>query len=76
MGFIWDTLIENWESGFNALVTYKAREGHCRAPQTHIEGGFRLGAWVSRQRQNKTELLEDRISRLNELGFVWSAKNT
>ena len=74
LGFIWDTLIENWESGFNALVTYKAREGHCRASQTHIEGDFRLGAWVSRQRQNKTELSEDHFYRLNELGFVWSTK--
>ena len=74
LGFVWDTSIQFWEAGFASLVTFKAREGHCQPSQAHIEDDFKLGAWVSRQRQKKSELSEDRISRLNELGFVWSAK--
>jgi len=75
LGFVWDTLIENWEIGFNALVSYREREGHCRVSQAHIEDGFKLGAWVSRQRQKKSEPSEDRIRRLDALGFVWSFKD-
>ena len=71
LGFVWDRHSTMWESGFNALHTYKDREGHCRVPQTHIEDGFRLGSWVTTQRTHKSKLTENRISQLNELGFLW-----
>ena len=51
------------------------REGHCRVPAAHKENGFRLGQWVSRQRQSKDAetLSEARRQQLDELGFVWNA---
>ena len=53
IGFIWDPLESAWEEGFAALTTFKAREGHCRVPKPHIEGTFKLGSWVSEQRQTE-----------------------
>ncbi len=40
-----------WEEGFAALEKFKAREGHCRVPEGHVEGVFMLGNWVAVQRE-------------------------
>jgi superfamily II DNA or RNA helicase len=74
IGFIWDPFTEMWEAGFNALCKFKAREGHCLvASNERTKNGFKLGAWVVRQRQKqaKGELASDHIERLNSLGFCW-----
>lgn len=34
------------ELGFEALRIYRAREGNCLVPDDHVEGGFKLGAWL------------------------------
>ena len=60
-----------WEKGFAALKEFKSREGHCRVPRGHEEGSFRLGKWVSRQRNKKNTLSTDRRRRLDAIGFVW-----
>ena len=73
VGFIWDILTEQWESGINALKKFKTREGHCRVPQSHIADGYRLGQWVSYQRKCRSELSEDRRCRLNEMNFIWNS---
>jgi len=74
IGFVLKPHDQLWETGFNSLLKYKEREGHCNVPGNHLENGFRLGQWVGKQRQKKSTLLELRIRRLNELGFVWSIK--
>ena len=72
IGFAWNKFDDQWEAGFNALLKYKAREGHCLVPTDYLEGGFRLGQWVGKQRSLKNKLLEDRCRRLNEIGFAWN----
>jgi len=74
LGFVWDAINEQWEQGFSLLSTFKQREGHCLVPTYHLENGFRLGQWVSRQRSNKPTLSEERLIRLTNLRFVWSDK--
>ena len=69
LGFVWDPHDADWEEGVRYLKMYKEREGHCRVPWSHEENGFRLGQWVSRQRQRPVS--EARRRRLDELGFVW-----
>ena len=76
LGFIWDPLEGKWEEGFLSLKKFKEREGHCRVLDSHTEGDYRLGRWTSRQRKSKDELTEDRRMRLDELGFVWDARNS
>src|SRR5262249_22019144 len=75
LGFVWDVLQTNWEEGLCHLITYKKREGHCRVPRNHMENGFRLGQWVVTQRHSQT-LSEARRRQLDELGFVWDARET
>lgn len=71
IGFVWDPLGEKWKEGFSYLVQFSKREGHCNAPQKHVEKGYKLGVWISTQRQGKDSLSLDRINQMNELGFIW-----
>ena len=70
IGFIWDILDLQWESRFNDLLTYKAVHGNVNVPQGEPTG---LGAWVSTQRATKkaNEISDERIQRLEEIGFEW-----
>jgi superfamily II DNA or RNA helicase len=74
IGFVWDPLEDAWEEGFAGLMIFKAREGHCRVPRGKIEGTFKLGSWVSYQRKLADSIPAERRKRLDEIGFVWSAK--
>jgi hypothetical protein len=68
IGFSWNSL-ERWEEGFAALTAFKAREGHYYVPAAHLEGTFRLGSWVNRQRSKNTSAA--RRERLSAIGFLW-----
>jgi hypothetical protein len=74
LGFIWNPFNVLWEEGFAALMRFKGREGHCRVPQRHVEGTFKLGAWVSSERNKEHNLAPERKRRLDEIGFVWRSK--
>jgi hypothetical protein len=71
IGFVWDPLEEAWEEGFEALTAFKAREGHCRVPQAHLEGSIKLGMWIGTQRRSQNTLPAERRQRLDAIGFVW-----
>ena len=74
LGFVWDPHESAWEDGFAALKKFKAREGHCRVPDAHVEGKVKLEVWVGTQRfrrNQKGRLSAEQIQRLDALGFVW-----
>jgi superfamily II DNA or RNA helicase len=73
IAFVWDVFAAQWEEMFAALVNYKAEHGHCRVPRHWIENS-RLAQWVTTQRTKRNKLSEDRIRRLDELGFQWSIR--
>jgi hypothetical protein len=72
IGFVWDRRYHQWEEGFDALLKFKSREGHCRVPKPQIEGDFNLGFWVSTQRSDRN-LSPDQRQRLDAIGFAWNA---
>ena len=74
LGFVWDPFSEQWEEGFRYLKLYLDREGHCRVPAKHKEDGSPLGTWVSTQRRGKDSLSQERLQRLDEIGFVWEVR--
>ena len=41
-------------------------------PRSHREQNFRLGQWVSAQRQDKDTMSPDHRQRLDALGFIWN----
>jgi len=73
LGFVWDVLTAKWEEGFHFLKRYRQDKGDCLVPATYRDptSGYRLGAWVNRQRQTKDTMPPDRRERLDALGFVW-----
>jgi DNA-binding CsgD family transcriptional regulator len=62
-----------WESHYNALAAYQRAHGHCLVPISPKERSD-LKSWVSWQRvlRRKGKLSEDRVRRLDKLGFVWN----
>jgi hypothetical protein len=71
LGFMWSRCDWLWEINLAALKAFKAREGHCQVHARHIEGGLKLGYWVSTQRRKKSKMNDERIQRLDDAGFVW-----
>ena len=59
-----------WETRFNELVQYKTKSGHCNVPKSQ----GKLGTWASKQRiaYKANSLVQDRIDRLNNIGFKWA----
>ncbi len=76
LGFVWNTFVAQWEEGYRSLQLFRQREGHCRVPATYRDpaSGYRLGGWVSKQREGKETMLPDRRARLDALGFVWKVR--
>jgi hypothetical protein len=78
IGFEWDLrykLKDRWEKFFNALLQFKAEHGHTDVPNTKGSKYKKLGVWVVLQRTNyrrKTFLSEERIQRLESIGFNWN----
>jgi len=72
LGFEWDPVRAAWEAMFQALVAFKGKQGHCNVPFGWSENP-ELGTWVSNQRQTfrKGKLSEERVARLEALGFEW-----
>eukprot|EP00956_Cyclotella_meneghiniana_P008269 scaffold11022_cov38-Cyclotella_meneghiniana.AAC.3 len=83
IGFVWEAdcnvareeeYNERWNEMFKDLVDYKEKEGHCDVPQRYKQNK-KLGKWVMTQRKShkKKTLLQDRVAKLNDIGFVWEA---
>ena len=75
IGFEWSPIDSQWEEMFIALKVYKDKHGDCNVPQRWAENK-QLGRWVGVQRRNlrNKQLSNDRIKRLEEMGFVWNIR--
>jgi superfamily II DNA or RNA helicase len=74
IGFSWDPQNDKWENGFNAYILFKQRYGNELVAKEFVIDGYPLGQWIGVQRQSKTILSAERISRLDEHGFIWNAR--
>ena len=80
LGFEWSPKGNSWDDRYDQLVEYKAEHNNCRVPRAYHNKA--LGKWVAHQRMQyrlrnegkHSQLTEERIKLLNEVGFVWSAK--
>ena len=63
-----------WEVMFKALCEFKEINDHCNVPDKWPEN-TQLGRWVGKQRtkNNRGLLSDERIERLNKIGFIWDA---
>jgi superfamily II DNA or RNA helicase len=77
LGFVWDSREFKWDDGYERLKRYKQQKGDCRIPMNYKDSdGFRLGGWVLKQRQNRKKLSQDRLKKLEKLGFDWNPLET
>ncbi len=75
-GWTWSPFEAVWEQGFESLKQYVKREGHALVPRSHMEAGFRLGAWVMDQRTiyRRGRYDSSRRARLEAMpGWSWKA---
>jgi len=70
--FQWNPIDEQWKSMFLKLVEFQNKHGHCRVPHGK-NSKTPLSIWVNTQRKAKiaNRISEERLERLNEIGFVW-----
>jgi predicted helicase len=67
-----DKLGVTWDIWYGKLIKYKEQFGDCNVPSTWTENKP-LARWVSHQRKYYRDgiLSENRIKRLEDIGFVW-----
>ncbi len=72
IGFDWEPTTSQWENMFLKLREFKRVYGHCNVPRSQRL----LATWVGVQRKQhkKNSMIPTRISRLNEIGFIWDVK--
>ena len=81
VGFVWDSHSAVWDERLQDLLDYKSVNGHCNVPSRYAENR-QLAVWVKRQRRQykfycekqSSAMTEERIQRLNAIGFEWDLK--
>lgn len=75
LGFTWKSRDKGtWEDRLAEVVAYKTKHGHCDIPTVFPENP-KLGRFVNamRTQRNRGTLSQDRIVRLEAVGFVWES---
>ena len=76
IGFVWRVVEKDaWDLMFDSLAEFKQSSGHCNVPQKGNENQ-KLGKWVNTMRWHfkQGKLQEDRVRKLESLGFVWNTR--
>jgi len=65
---------ERWHRNHELLAEFKKQNGHCRVTRVLDK---RLGSWVEQQRQYRKRgtISEDRVQKLNDIGFDWRTES-
>eukprot|EP00985_Skeletonema_marinoi_P026616 scaffold20741_cov129-Skeletonema_marinoi.AAC.1 len=77
----YQSMLEGWNVRYNELIEYKSVNGHCNVPQRY-QANKALANWVMTQRAefkkflagDTTSMTQDKVARLNSLGFQWNGK--
>lgn len=71
-----DNLGVIWDERFGELIEYKELHGDCNVPEGYSKNQS-LANWVSAQRccRRKNNLTQNRIDKLDGIGFVWNLKD-
>ena len=75
LGINWNPQESQWDKLFNKLLRYKAR--YNKIAVSAVKGKYQtLGRWIIKQRlaRKQGKLSQDRIDKLNSIGFIWRIK--
>merc|ERR1711971_349959 len=59
-----------WDIMFEELRKFKDKEGHSNVPYNFSDNP-ELARWVSKQRERRSKISQERASRLDSIGFNW-----
>ena len=68
LDFDWSPRSTPWDERLGELAKYKDEHGHCNVIQSYGT----LGKWVLNLRQRKGKLTQERVQKLDDIGFVWN----
>jgi len=72
IGFTWERNQDvRWEIMFEELRKYKDREGPCNVPYNYSNNP-ELDRWVRNQRGKRLKISNERVSKLDSIGFIWN----
>lgn len=76
-GWSWNLRTDNWEEYFEYLKGFAKKEKHATVPCNFItKNGFRLGGWVRKQRERKSQMSAYRKEKLESLpGWKWDVRS-
>ena len=81
IGMVWNVPDYLWERNYAAAMEYHKTHGNLEVSSDYVsKDGTRLGAWISNIRlgrkkaNHRSDLTEDQIARLDELGMNWDGK--
>jgi superfamily II DNA or RNA helicase len=74
LGFTWHHERGSWEDRLAEVAAFVTKHGHCEIPLNHPENP-KLGRFVNNTRTqwNGGQLSDDRITKLDALGFLWAS---
>jgi len=76
LGFIWDDVEHSWNKGYQYLKQYVIDNKDALVNYSYKVDGFKLGHWINEQKAKRSadKLSSERIQKLDEIGFIWHAK--
>ncbi|KAG7350528.1 helicase domain protein [Nitzschia inconspicua] len=83
IGFVWSSHTAVWLERLDELRLFKEEFGHCNVPK-NFHANKALAVWIKSQRRQyklfqrgkQGTMTEERVAKLNELGFVWDPRST
>jgi superfamily II DNA or RNA helicase len=75
IGFDWASYADHlFNKNYLVLADFVRTHGHARVPRGFKVGEVNLGSWVGTLRVNRVKLDQEKVSRLDQLGFVWDVR--
>jgi hypothetical protein len=76
-GWSWNAHESSWNEGYDQLSEFIKVHGHGSPAGSYITNdGYKLGAWVSKQRDKKNPPTQSQVQRLNELpSWTWDPQS-
>ena len=73
IGFIWDYLEDSWTNYFEKYIKFKKESHNEPYRSSKIKTDVELARWIGTQRAKyvKGNISQDRIAKLNSIGFIW-----
>lgn len=73
IGMLWENKYERqWNKGYKEAEKYFNKYGDLDVPNSYVTAdGYKLGAWISNQRENAEKMKPERRQKLDAVGMIW-----